>query len=573
MANETQNLFDEINEYDESLPIPEECSEESLKSFANNNAPAKIKAFNKLLKRVESGINKRLSLMNISISGFKLKNSFSAGMRNRSVMTKFEFIQNSNGSLSALNLNLNVNVNKFLKYPAMEVYSIVSALAYNVLNLKPQLDGSKTSELANESDVELKKVSDITKENNEKTKYESAKFLISSYLRDFLPAYFGYDKNSITNLDYISELVAEQLLSQMNDWEISQVSTFFFKFDKLDRKAALEGRKYFESSNIYPYRTAKIQEKAANMFALDESASFKDAKALNSQQQYLSLSATFAGKHEAVKDALSGGFNNENERLKDFCRAYAASFMNSNGLKDIEVNFVNSGNCEYYDEGNKHYININLSDPAFASGNVTELVMTLSHELTHAVDSSINKNNLQFNQYGGGLLGTMSENLDACDIKEARPLLEKVQAYCYQLNPNERHGRLGEISALKFLSEVYADDAEMAEQMQESINQYSKYQMQTINAAEGLGSRLNEFKAELQRLGIPQSSNAYKMIEMRIDYLAEIMNNLDISAEKNSIDEAYSTVRGMGSGAKSSSRKGLSDAERQIIETENLEKQ
>ena len=63
---------------------------------------------------------------------------------------------------------------------------------------------------------------------------------------------------------------------------------------------------------------------------------------------------------------------------------------------------------------------------------------------------------------------------------------------------------------LKFLSDVYAGDSEMAEQLQESVNVYTKYQLQTINAAEGLGNVIANFEAELASLGTQKDSVAYK---------------------------------------------------------------
>lgn len=563
MINDNKMLYNEFDEFDESLMLPETASEELLSSYSKGNCPAKINAFNKLLNRVQNGINKTLMNFNTSISGLKIKNTFSSGAKNRSVITKFAFAK-SDGSKSDIEMNLNVNINKFLKYPALEVYSLISSLAYAKIFSglkKEQIEKSKLS--TNEFEQAMLMTSaDITKSDSEKSQYEDSKFFLTIYLKEFLPSYFGFSE--INNIDYIAELVADQLLGQMSEWEIAQVSKSFFKFDKLNIKAAREGKKYIQNGNaIFPYRTAKLQEKATQ-FALNSDEDFSNKKALGAQQQYLALSGTFAGNNAEVKDALAGGFSNDNEKLKNFCRAYAESFMRSNGLTNIEVNFVNSGNCEYFDKGNSHCININLSAPELAGGNVTELVMTLSHELTHAVDSSINKINGNFNEYGGGLINTMSEDLSECDVPEAKKLLQRVQAFCYQLNPNERHGRIGEISALKFLSEIYAGDEEMREQMQESINKYSAYQRQTISCAEGLSAEIENFKAQLS--GISSNSKAYKMIEKRIAYLEEINQSIDVSAEKNSVVEAYQTI------AQRSAESGKVDQNLQNI-TEYMEKE
>lgn len=567
MAEEMKNLYNEFDEYDESMMLPTGVSEAELKSYSYGNAPAKIKAFNNILKRVELGLNKTLMGLNISVKTLKIKNTFSAGIKSRSAATKFSILMSGDGS-SLINMDLNANVNKILNYPALEIYSLFSTMALRAilggLN-KEELEKLKTQNSELSQNAELLTSADITKNSNNKSQYEVSKWFLCMYLKEFLPSYFGYGE--VDNIDYIAELVANELLGHMNEWEIAQLSSTFFKFDKLDSRAAHEGRKYFQSGNsIYPYRTAKIQEKA-NRFALNPEEDFTNKKALGAEQQYLALSSTFAGRQAEVKDALSGGFSNDNEKLKNFCRAYAESFMQSNGLKNIDVVFVNEGDCQYFDRGDSHEIRINLNSPVLRSGSVAELVMTMSHELTHAVDSSINKNNLNTTSEGYGLVGSMNGNFDGLNIDEkAMPLLNRVQAYCYQLDPNERHGRIGEISALKFLSDVYAGDSEMAEQLQESVNVYTKYQLQTINAAEGLGNVIANFEAELAKLGTQIDSKAYKMIEERIEYLKNINSSLDVSAERNSIEDAYKAI------SERANYDRKKDAERQNV-AEILEKQ
>lgn len=533
------NLYDLIDEFDSSEPILNGFSNNNLENVSNNNSyvPSKIKTFNRILKKVETGLNNKLKRTNLSVSNFNFRNTFSADEISREATTKISYNKNQSGKSSNVLLNLNVNVKKLLNYPAMEVYAIVSALAYN--SVLGGVDGKNLNNVkfteGNESgknDAMLQTAEDITQARSEEVQLASAKFLIREYLRDFLPNYFGDTLN--TDLDFISSMVADQLVSQMNEREIANVSSFFFKFDKLDRAAAKEGKKYFASGNLFRYRTARVQENASK-YTLDgvDADYYKNAKALGSQQQFLALSSTFAGKNDKVKQALAGGFDNSNKKLAAFCQEYADSFMDSNKLKSIEIRFVNEGNCQFVDDGKSHYININLSAPELEGGSITELVMTLSHELTHAVDASL----------GEGMTHSMDEDISNIDFPEAENLINRLQSYCYQLDPNERHGRLGEISALKFLNSIYAGDSDMQEQIQNSVNKYSSYQMQTITAAENLPDEIAKFESrfeELKAKGLSRGMRAYDLIEKRIKYLKEdILPNLNTKAERNSIEDAY----------------------------------
>lgn len=521
--------------------------------------PEKIKRYDEILKKTEDAVNRSLQRMGVSVSKFRFNSTYSAGANDRTIATKLSFKKSQSGMQSDITLNLNTNVKRLLQFPSLEVYSVLSALSYNAVlggMSKADLDkvknnyGTQTSS----NDLELQKVSDRSEAHAAKSNYEVAKWLIQEYLKDFLPSYFGENAEiSKFEMEFISGAIAETLLSSMPENQISKVPSLFFKFKTFDEKAIKEGKKYFEtgselSENLSSCRTAKVLEDAKSLSA-DPEADFSDAKALGANEQFLALSSTFASKKQGVKDALSGGFNNQNESLKQFCREYANSFMASNNLSPIDVEFVNSGSCRYSDGGGtKHSIKINLSAPEMREGSITELLMTMSHELTHAVDSTINKLRGESNQYGGGLIGTMSGNLSACDApkgSDAYKLLKRVQGYCYQLDPNERHGRIGELSALKFMQEIYAGDPEMEAQMKESIAGYNKYQMKTINTAKSLPNRLAEFRSALSSCpGISSYPKAYQMIEERINYLEDINKNLNIEAEQNSVKDALEIADG-----------------------------
>ena len=539
-----ENKFDEFVTYD-SLPN----TFLTEKSLSAKKTSKKINSFKNILNRVETNLNESFLKLGLSVSQIKLKNSFSSSELARSISTKVstKVSDKASGDRKFLNFNLNVNVNKFLNLPSIEVYSIVSALIFNSVyeNLSSD-DKEKIKQSKNENGEDSNRnFSKEFKEQKLKVDVQMSRFLLKEYLKNFLPTYFPANSFSGIDIDLMCERITENLLMGIEPEKIAEFPKYAFKLGIFDAKSISEARKYIP--HLTENRLAKIQENGSKFMdpssLLDKDSKiedFQNAKALGAQQQFVALASVFAGKEKDVKYALEGGFNNNNEALKDFCRQYAESFMKSNGLAKINVVFTNGGECVYSDKGSSHEIQIDLNAPVLKGGNVCELIITLSHELTHAVDSSINKINGNVTKQGFGL----QEGLDDFSDSEAQKgseeykLLQTLSAYCYQLNPDERRGRIGELSAIKFLKNIYSDNPQMMEQLQGSINSFNSYQMKTIHAAEGLSSQINVFENKLKNLNISRQSKTYKMIEERIDFLKRINDGLDVEAEKQSIQQA-----------------------------------
>ncbi len=536
-------LLECFKEFDEQEPISKQFSNEDLRNLAYNNGsknveiPKKIQAYKRLLAKAQENLQERFKAFGLSVADLKFDYTFSAGSPKPVLLT---FEAKTKEGATFLNVNINSDVQKQLKFPSLENYAIISALVYKKVSDKNliKFEANEQKYVQNPKNLSLSsnENGDLVQQRN------SAKFLMTAYLKSFLSKALNVEFEP-GQLNFVVDAITEDLLSSMTPKEISRVSSFFFKMESLDREFLKDSKNYVAIENA---RTGKILESTKKFgdLALDKDADYSDAKALSAEEQFLALSTAFIGRTDKVKQALEGGFSTDNAKLVDFCTEYAHQFMSSNNLEDIPIKFMDAGDecCAYVNEGGEnHYIRINLAAKELKGGNITELVMTLSHELTHAVDSTLNK----VSGRGNGLIGSMNESTSAFNRenlprncrKEACDLLQETQKYCYQLDPNEMHGRLGEISALKFLRGLYENDEVMQSQMQQSITAYNKYQKRTIEYAEGLPEKIADFKRRLDALGISPSSNEYKMIEKRIDYLKSL-GNIDVSAERFSIGEA-----------------------------------
>lgn len=538
-----QNLIEEYDEFDK-VPCPM-MDEATLDAVAKNKAQnAKITETKKVIKRAEQTINTKLARLGFSTK-VKLNETFSCGAE-KLISTQTN-LKGSSGQSNIMNIKLNINANK-LKFPAFEFSSMVSAAVYRTVmanmsseNIKKMQENIEAESTLQNGEPELK---NAVRHDNELASLEVARWFLTEYVKDFLKQSFPDEFNHDTiSLEITTKLLCDDLLSRMSPSEIQNLPRDLFSFKNFDDKISKASKRFVSSENLYQMRTQKLRDKATQ-FAADPTADYSNAEAISNEQQFEALSETFAGKTDKVKDVLASGFSNDNMELRAFCQQYADSFMASNNLESIQINFVNKGGCEYNDKGTTHEININLSSEIFRGGSVCELLMTLSHELTHAVDSSINKINGRVNENGGGLLNTMSEDLSACDEPSAMPLLKKVQSFCYQLNPNERHARIGELSAVRFMKELYAGDAEMESQMEESMESYKSYQQTTMNCAGILPEKLEQFENELSGLNISEKSKAYQMIKKRIEYLRGLSQTMDCSAEQRSIEDMLKIAHG-----------------------------
>lgn len=531
-------LTDIFEGYDSSSPISSGLGNADLERISKNSAvnneskkenPSVPK--NKkdglilIAKKVETAINALLP----KDKKIKLDITFTATIVNSASPggKKGIFVQNKNNNSAYGNVSMNLNLQRLSKLPALEIYSVMyKALYENAFNI--DLENDEVADLG--SNLVDKKDSDENKKQKKSPK-DKAIECIAGYLNKFLPKYFD---GKFKQFDNISKLVATQIVNEMNEDDLNKILSVFFKFEKLDEKAIDLVDQFLGTAE--ESRGALLLGKASDLM-LDPD---KEIVALNYMQQYEELLSV--STKNKFKDAMNNGGKSLND-FKDFCVSYANSFMNSNGLKGILVTFEAKGELGTFHDSNPPKINVNLQK----IDSISELASTLSHELTHAVDSCVNRTKGNYNREGGGLLNSIGEDIEHSGLKTSDPafsFLNSLNKYCYRVNPNERHARIGEISALKFMGDM-SQDTSMAKrgalqgQLATSIKSFISYQEKTISMLSELNeAKIAEFKSKFASFGkLPKA--AHDLIAERIEYLEQnLKSGFNIEAEKESIEAA-----------------------------------
>lgn len=529
-------LNDIFDGYDSSEPLSASFSDKDLEILSkegvknkNNEkllAPkTKKDGIIAIVKKVEKAINTQLP----ADKRVKVDLTFTAVLANSEPGggRKGVFIQPKNNSGD---VGMNINIKRLSKLPALEVYSIIYCSLYKFANRnenEEDLDYDLALDLG--SDDNKADGQDEKKKNNSKAK---AIECLAGYLNKFLPKYFDGKFKEFTA---ISNLVAKQIVEEMGEEDFEKILSIFFKFEKLDSKAERIVENFLGESE--GYRLEFLNYKATELL-LDPK---KEAVGLNYLQQSEELLSV------STKNKFRDAINSESKSLadfKDFCVSYANRFMNSNNLANINVTFNPEGALGEFYDSNPPRINVNLN----RIDSISELAATLSHELTHAVDSCTNRAKGNFDrENNSGLLNNISEDISSSGLKESDPaysFLRELKNYCYHVNPNERHARIGELSALNFIDEMSKDktikNVNLRGQLSTSISKFVAYQERTVKMMNELSSekieswenRLNgEFK------NIP--SKAKEMIKERIKYLEGMIGaGLGIEAEQESIEAA-----------------------------------
>lgn len=523
-------LNDIFNGYDGADPVAESLNNEALEKLSKKNAsekgdkkPAlpttKKDGLIAIARKVEEAVNRDLPYD----KKIRLDLTFTANMVNSSTESgkKGVFVQSKNNSGFVA---MNINIKRISKLPAFEVYSIMYKSLY---------EHAMGKSLENQDGLEISESKNVD-DNNKKVKKSSKEKAIdclAAYLNKFLPKYF---EDKFKRFDNISKLIATQIVNEMGEEDFEKILGAFFKFESLNEKAERLVEEFLNISENSRYE--HILGKATELL-LDPS---KEVSGLSYMQQYEELMSV--STQNKFKEAVNGK-SKSLENFKSFCVSYANRFMASNNLDNIMVTFDAEGELGTFFDTNPPRVNVNLEK----INSISELVMTLSHELTHAVDSCKNRVKGNYNREGGGLEDSISEDISDSGLKTNDPayrLLRELKNYCYHVNPNERHARIGELSALKFVDSMASEGSVMKgvdlnSQLAVSLQNYIRYQQRTSNMiAELSAAKISSWRAQMSSFGkLPIS--AQKMISERIDYLENMLNSgLLIDAEKDSIEVA-----------------------------------
>ena len=517
----------------------------------------------KKIKSFISNIQSKLNQKGKSVFGMKYsieKNVFFYADPNMpQVYTKIKILRA--GSNNVVPLSLNIPLDKLIKMPALEIYSILSASTFLAVN--QSLNG--TSKRL--SHIDFEKLTESDKENfiesaEEKIEHHENKrkavIILAAYLEKVLPRYFA---EQFKEFDDIADLVAMQIVDELSPEKLDEMMEPFFDLSTLTGDAKEKVDEFLKNTSnkeenadelalaedqkelIEDSRIDYLYKKSMQLWDNPE----KELQALNVNQQYQSLMSDKLRDQFAnlvKQDYLSAS----NINVIEFCKNYADSFMKSNGLKPIKLTF-NSNSSDlgtFIDSGTSQRININIKKIA-KCGSVSTLVTTLSHELTHAVDASMNKISGNRTADGYGLHDNISNDISASTLKSKPPkpeyqLLIDLNKYCYRINPNERKARFGELSGIKLLQEISVTEKEKT-QLDNTIKKYKDYQSKTLEVLKNLNDPAYFSDLEKKVEDVLKSNIADEDKDMfveRIEYIKDIMKNqkdLDNSMENVSLKE------------------------------------
>lgn len=525
-----KKLLDALDGYDSANPVPSAVVNDDLKRFALK--PLEFKLEERKLKtkknglldiaaKIEDSINLRLRENGID-KKIKFGLTFSAAQSDKAIAESPVTLKNFDEQMSEVPVLLNVNLKKISKLPSLETYAALYAQVDKFT--RERISNFNKSESAEPVAEAVQNTEQVKQQKADRQEKSHAVSVITEYLKSFLSKFFG---TKMKDYGVLANIVANEIVEEMPEKNVKQVLSVFFDTSELEGEATEIAKSILGDPT--KARVSLIRRKASEL-ALDPS---KELEALNYEQQAAELlSVNLKDKfNEAVAGYDPHNKNIPLNQFKDFCVSYANTFMSSNGLKPIAVTFSNEGELGTFFDGASPRVNINLS----RIDSISELAATLSHELTHAVDASINKVHGNYNREGGGLLNDISENISNSGLKTdsaAYKFLCELQKLTYLVNPNEIHARIGELSALKFMQAVSRDNPGLASQTDASAKSFVNYQCKTLNTVDRLknGNLVQELKQRMAALGnIPDE--AKNMMNERINYLEQMAGSALVSEE------------------------------------------
>ena len=592
-SNNSQSVGDnEKNNKDADAvtKVNQNAKENSNSQFEKQRArlalKKKIMSLKMMLKSIEYDINSQFAKTNSNIKKISLDSTISSGNLSGSFTSNIDFSDNK----SAINYTLDINITKLMKLPALETY----ALLYTNINNSVYHQISKSS--TSSSEVSLIKSDEVSLDDmssdNDSAKgvldqdIKSAIKVLSSYLKEFLSDY----RNNFDNVQEYNnfvELIATKVVNNYRDitsfygqkGSINDILGNFFAFSQYELNSIKNAADFYAKNNYNVYANYDFNRERTNYY-VNQSQEYtldKNIKQdpLTAQQMAEELIKRKVNKDFCENHSNEVDFNKLNFKgdiksanlkdLKSFCQEYANIFMQANNLVNIEIKFTSSGSLgEFVEENGKQYINVNLN----SIKNRVDLMQTLSHELQHAVDASINKSQGYTNKFGGGLKYYIDEDISQAKGQVNNTVfgeLKLLNQFCYRLNPNERNARRQELVGLIVANKLEQENnsGSLKEEISKCVKGYVNYQNKVINSAKNVvqylksnylrqptgraGEKIIKLQGETYAISIPNSvgSGIRQLFVERVKYLAQIIDSeevraLDVSKEEESIAQVES---------------------------------
>ncbi len=388
------------------------------------------------------------------------------------------FTEISDAQNQTLDVSINFNYSELAKYSDVEVYAIVSSLMYDSLLKKRDIAVSGK---------EVKFGKNLSEYSNNIESQDNFEPSVFEYIKEFIKLFFDGNQNfGDMNYSACAKWVSKNL--KQNGIMAENI------FDNPNGK------------NLFAERFAKVSK-------------------LGYQQQATALAGVFS-----KKDLGSLQTKNDAE-IKAFCEKFSNQFLQNSGLStdsySIEIDSKEGGDLgNYVDMGaNGQKIVINVSEIRKLD-NPAELIMTLAHELTHMVDSSINKADGKMSRKGYGL---SEHNIVGSVNKNAPDFVRKMEQVYYDVNPHERSARQGELVALEFMMQMQPDET-MKKYINKSLKDFQAYQKNTLKS---LQTRVDELFAEYNN-----SINSFGYDAETMAYIDKVMADLNKMKEEGLLDIA-----------------------------------
>lgn len=391
-----------------------------------------------------------------------------------------------------LSVAINFNASYLAQLGAEEVYGVAYAYLYNSLVKKREKDFSESEvKLQKEDDLEQDLQETTSEANfNGETDVSKQRHPIKEFFVQILKLILGEDFNSLESED-VSKLIETNLA-----------------------KNGITSEEFFENPNGKNLLAERYGKVVKNGYL---------------QQSTFLLGVISKNEFNALKTG-------NDAEIKDFCVKYVNCILaNSNIGKNVEVKFESGKYLgEYNDYGNRQEICIDI-ERIKKKNNPAEVVMTLQHELTHAIDSSYNKSRgVTEDGYGlvDNLVGGAKENINKVHAKNdanqqlVRDYFVRLQKICYDVNPNECSARMGELAAVKFMQGLHSDKT-MQKYIDKSIKAYVSHQENVLESIGKIDEIIHEFET-VKKLGDLQTND---LIRERIEYLLRLREEGKINEE------------------------------------------
>lgn len=408
------------------------------------------------------------------------------------------------GDTNNLNVTFEFNADKLKSAPPFIIYNAFASNMRSTLLSKREAYNKNPGKLQNEAELNENQKSENQPE-------DSLENIVLDFILDKIYALLGVRDRE----------TAKQFMTDYKGQTGMSVSESFFDFSDT-RNATLA------YSNMMTNKAQEAIKRGDGSLAVGYS------------QQGLVLAGSVS--NEQFNALLNG---NDRGALMNFARTYAASYLAQNGIQNanavaITLNSVGELGTYYASENR---VNINV-DKIGQMNNPTEVVMTLSHELTHAIDAALGAVRGPGGQVQYRMENNMSENISAAqnDAGDVYDFVAEMQNICYHINPNERHARIAELSALEFMAAKAGNNQGIKNTIKRSTVGFISYQNETKNFISYIANPANvkALSDKYSTLRGRASPAARRLIDERFAYFNNLkgQNLLNTQIEDAAIEQA-----------------------------------